>query len=103
MKIKDISNKIMSNTHNCVIEKWTSIILQSITIGLFMGYIAIQHNPQNEYINTENGSVNISILLETVAIWTIGTMIFCLIISVISIVLIKIVRSALNIQLSNKR
>ena len=97
MKIKEIIvNLLRSNIYDGKIEKWIAIVLQAITIGIFMGYVAIQHNPQEEYVNIENGTVNILYFLETVTPWIIGTLIFCAIISGISRLLIKSFRSMLN-------
>ena len=72
------------------------IVLQAITIGIFMGYVAIKHNPQEEYVNIENGTVNILNLFETVASWIIGTLIFCAIISGVSRLLIRIIRRVMK-------
>lgn len=96
MKIKDkIANQLRSIILDGEIEKWISVVLQSIIVGIFMGYVAIKNNPQEEYISIESRTLDILNLLEIVTPWIVGTMIFCTIINGISILLIRSLRSVI--------
>ena len=52
-------------------------LIQSITIGCFMVYIALKLNAQEQFINLESGEIYYLDLATVFASWFVGNVAFC--------------------------
>ena len=52
-------------------------LIQSITIGCFMVYIALKLNAQEQFINLESGEIYYLDLATVFVSWFVGSAVFC--------------------------
>jgi hypothetical protein len=52
-------------------------LIQSITIGCFMVYIALKLNAQEQFINLESGEIYYLDLAAVFVSWFVGSAVFC--------------------------
>lgn len=82
MKTKEYMLKNFRFTNNnALIEKWLIMLFQSAFAGLFMGYIAIHHNPQEEYRSLASGIINVVPVFVTALSWFIGVLLLNIILN----------------------